>query len=153
MVSLNDMGEKLMADEFSIGETRFFVAKLPAMAAFDLLESIRHELSKSADMSLSEVGAAKTIGSLIKVVLSLNPAFVARVRRKLFEKVSFSNERMVSPQALAGAEDAAFSGLEPMLVYEVLIRCLAINFTASWQYAVSKFKDVDLTSIQSDLSE
>ena len=153
MVSLNELGEQLTATEFEIGGTRFFVAKLPAMAAFDLMELIRHELGKSADLALPEGAASEMIGALLKLVLSLDPAFVRLVRKTLFEKVSFSNQRVPTPQQLAGAEEMALDGLEPVAVYEILLRCLAVNFTASLRVLGSRFGDVDLTSSPSDPSE
>ena len=52
MVTLNGIGGDLTKTEFEIGGTRFAVAKLPAMAGFDLLEAIRHELGKSQALSL-----------------------------------------------------------------------------------------------------
>ena len=153
MVSLNGLGEELTTTEFEIGGTRFFIAKLPAMAAFDLLELIRHQVGKSAALAVPEGSEDESVGALLKMVLSLDPAFVARVRQRLFEKVSFSNERVSTPLKLAGAEDMAFDGLEPVAVYEVLLRCLAVNFTASLRAGVSKFGDAGLTSSPSAPSE
>ena len=78
---------------------------------------------------------------------------MAQVGRKVFEKVSFANARITTPQQLAGTEDTAFDGLEPVAVYEVLLRALAVNFTASFRALVSKLPDVDLNSIQSEPSD
>ena len=125
MVSLNELGEQLTATEFEIGGTRFFIAKLPAMAAFDLMELIRHELGRSQSLSVPDGSSDATVSGLLRMVLSLDPSFVATVRRKLFEKVSFSNQRVPTPQQLAGAEEMALDGLEPVAVYEILLRCLA----------------------------
>ena len=93
------------------------------------------------------------MGSLLQMVLSLNPSFVTYVRKILFERVAFSNRLALDPMPLAGSEDMAFGGLEPVAIYEVLARALAVNFTASWQYAVSKFQNVSLGSIPSAPSE
>ena len=123
MVSLNGIGGDLTKTEFEIGGTRFAVAKLPAMAGFDLLEAIRHELGKSQALSLpTEVLKEddRSIATFLKIVLSLDPAFVRQVRQKLFEKVAFSNTQVPTPQQLAGAEEMAFDGLEPIAIYEVL---------------------------------
>lgn len=155
MVSLSNIGGKLTDTEFEIGGTRFFVAKLPATAGFDLLEVIRHEIGKSGALGKSIPDAASE-GSMISVVqmaLSLDPAFVAYVRKVLFEKVTFATRLAVDPQRLAGAEDMAFGGLEPVAIYEVMARALAVNFTASWESVASKFQNVSLGSIQSAPSE
>ena len=42
-----NLSEGLAAAEFEIGGTRFKVSKLPAMAAFNLLEQIRREVGRS----------------------------------------------------------------------------------------------------------
>ena len=105
MVTLNGIGGDLTKTEFEIGGTRFAASKLPAMAAFDLLEAIRHELGKSQALSLpTEVlnEGDRSIAAFLKIVLSLDPAFVRQVRQKLFEKVAFSNARVPTPQQLAG---------------------------------------------------
>ena len=163
MTSLNGAGGPSPDPELVIDGTRFVVGKLPAMAAFDLMEQIRRELGKvsaqllpeGTDETRRELGKVSaqllpkgtdetgTAGrGLIQAALSLEPAFVALVRRKLFEKVSFSNQHAPALQQLAGAEDMAFDGLEPVAVYEVLLRCLAVNFTASLRALVSRFNDV-----------
>ena len=152
MVTLNGIGDQLTATEFEIDGTRFFIAKLPAMGAFALLEMIRHELGRAPALSMPEATSGADTMSLLKIVLSLDPAFVRRVRSTLFEKVSFSNARAVDPQPLAGSEDMAFDGLEPVAVYETLLRCLAVNFTESLRAIASRFPDVDLSSSLSDLS-
>ena len=142
MVSLNGVDGPSPDPELVIDGTRFVVGKLPAMAAFDLMEQIRRELGKlSGVVAQGETGDA-VVGNVLQLVLSLEPSFVAQVRRKLFEKVSFSNQHAPAPQQLAGAEDMAFDGLEPVAVYEVLLRCLQVNFTASLRALVSRFKDV-----------
>ena len=145
--------EALTKTEFEIGRTRFFIAKLPAIAAFDLLELIRHEVGKSADLVVPEGSENKRVATLLPLMLSLDPAFVKRVRTTLFEKVSYSNDRVPTPQKLAGAEDMAFDGSEAVAVYEVLLRCLAVNFTASLRAVGSKFVDASLTSSPSAPSE
>ena len=70
MASLNGIVGNLTDTEFQIGGTRFFVAKLPAMAAFDLLEVIRHELGKSTSLRLPDATSEGAVGSLLQMVLS-----------------------------------------------------------------------------------
>ena len=152
MASLNGIVGNLTDTEFQIGGTRFFVAKLPAMAAFDLLEVIRHELGKSTSLRLPDATSEGAVGSLLQMVLSLDPSFVAYARKILFEKVEFSNH-LSARQPLAGVEDTAFLDLEPVAIYEVLARALAVNFTASLESVVSKFQNVSLGSIPSAPSE
>ena len=153
MVSLSNIGGNLTDTEFAIGGTRFFISKLPAMAGFDLLEVIGHELGKSTSLRVPDATSEGAVGSLLQMVLSPDPSFVAYVRKILFERVAFSNRLALDPMRLAGSEDMAFGGLEPVAIYEVLARALAVKFTESWQYAVSKFQNVSLGSIPSAPSE
>ena len=44
----------------------------------------------------------------------------------LFEHVTFANDAAVTPQKLRGGEELAFR--EPTDPYEVLARCLIVNF-------------------------
>ena len=164
MVTLNGIGGDLTKTEFEIGGTRFAVSKLPAMAGFDLLEAVRHELGKAKALSLPlptevlneddrSIVALKDIVAFLEIVLSLEPAFVRQVRQKLFEKVAFSNTRVPTPQQLAGAEEMAFDGLEPIAIYEVLVRSAAVNFTPSLDALVSRLKDAPPVSSPSAPSE
>ena len=125
--------------ECQIGETRFFIDKLGAMEAWRILERIRHELSRTP----LELTDTTDVGVLVRAILALDPVFIERLRRDLFEHVRFVNTKALSPQPLAGAEDMAFEGegVEPVAVYEVLVRSLAVNFTASFGAVVSQFGD------------
>ena len=156
MVSLSNIGGNLTDTEFEIGGTRFFISKLSAVAGFDLLEMVRHEIGKSGVLGkeISDTTAAADTNAMwLQMVLSLDPSFVAYVRKILFKRVAFSNRLAVDPQSLSGSEDMAFGGLEPVAIYEVLVRALAVNFTASLESAVSKFQNVSLGSIPSAPSE
>ena len=155
MVSLSNIKRELTDTEFEIGGTRFVISKLSAVAGFDLLEMIRHKIGKSDVLGkeISDTTAADTNAMWLQMVLSLDPSFVAYVRKILFERVAFSNRLAVDALLLAGSEDIAFGGLEPVAIYEVLVRALAVKFTASLESVVSKFQNVSLGSIPSAPSE
>ena len=124
----------LTENDFTIAQTRFVIDKLPAMRAYDLLEAIRYEVGTTDQQGTIEWRADTLIG----LILGLKPAFVKQVRDKLFAAVHFTNENAQTPQPLLGAEDTAFKGLEPVSVYEVLTRCLAVNFMPSLHVIISK---------------
>ena len=142
-----NLTEDLSVTEFEIGGTRFVISKLPAMPAFALLEEIRREVGRrSSALAPDDAEGAGTAG-LLQLVLDLEPQFVDRVRRKLFENVVFANETARTPQPLVGAEDTAFQELEPVAVYEVLLRCLTVNFSPSVRALVSKLNGIGWTSL------
>ena len=118
--------------EAKIEGTRFLFGKLPAMKGFDVLEQIRVEVGNKADAEMTA-----SIDGLLKVLLSLSRGFVEALRLDMFKVVRFANGRAKTPQVLAGAEDMAFDGLDPVAVYEVLGRSLAVNFTASFRRLAS----------------
>ena len=137
-----NISEGLLENEFEIGKTKFYLSKLPAMAAYALLEQIRHEIGKTGN-EVPESADPENTFPLVKLVLALDPKFVEGVRRELFEKVEFTDPGNPR-QKLAGAEDFAFNGLEPIAVYEVLLRSLAVNFSPSLRSVASGLGRFDL---------
>ncbi len=129
-----DAIDNITATEFSIGEVEFKISKLPAMKGFDLMEAIRHEFSKaSIDVDIDVSNPRKAGAELLKSVLGLDPAFVARVRTDMFKNVHYRGNGAQTFTVIYGTEDMAFKGLEPISIYEVLGRSLAVNFTDSFQ--------------------
>lgn len=116
--------------EFTIGGTKFAATRMGAMEGWRTLEMIRRALASS---EVSGVGEA----SVLRAVLSLPVEFVDQVRKIMFRHVEFATADSTW-QPLAGAEDMAFSGLEPLAVYEVLARALAVNFMPSYREAASR---------------
>ena len=152
---MTDLNER----QFEVDGTFFTVNPLPAMAGFSLLEDVRRNLGDSLDVSgmretlsidtdtakdtytTAAAGDASTqvkasgAAAMARTLMRLDPVFVERVRSTLFEHVTFKNETAVTPQMLHGAEDMAFQS--PFAVYEVLVRCLAVNFTTRIPASVS----------------
>ena len=145
----------LLETEVTIGTTRFFFAKLPAMAAYDVLEDLRYEFGQIpnllSDLEVGELGTKSqreqvVVRALMHAFTGLRPQFVKQIRDKLFQVVSFSNAQAQTPQVVRGAEDTAFNGLESSAVYDVLLRSLAVNFTDSLRDLQSKFADSALAT-------
>ena len=136
--------ESVNTPECQIGETHFLIDKLPAMQAWRVLERIRHELAKT-EVTIPTNG--QNPDALLRSVLSLDPAFVEGLRRDIFAHVRFTNARAQTPQQLASAEDMAFDGLEPVAIYEVMLRALAVNFMPSFREIGSRLGAGGLTSI------
>ena len=121
--------ESLSEPQFQIGDTRFSVKKMPAMEAWAVLEKIRAQTGAAMDLSTPEGGIEHTF---LRIIVSLRVDFVNSLRMELFRHVSYTNAS-TSLVPVAGNEDNAFDGLEPIAVYEVLVRCLAVNFTGSFR--------------------
>ena len=119
--------------EAVIGPTTFSFTKLGAMEGWNVLERIREEVGKTADLEKLEFGEdMKAMAvSLLKAVLALPSPVVEEIRRRLFASVQFKSAS-TTWQALAGAEDSAFNGLESSAIYEVMGRSLSVNFFGSF---------------------
>ena len=136
--------EALLATEFAIGETRFRIAKLAAIPAWRLLERIRAEVGRTLQgLDMPEAGEGKSAAMVaaLSAVLALPEPFVESLRVTLFKHVQYSNRHVGQLSPLDGSEDSAFDGLEPVAVYEVLVRSLAVNFSPSFRglFALTSF--------------
>ena len=136
--------------EFTISETRFIIEKLPALEGWHCLETIRAELgSIGLDQIIvtireqqTAMGRGKTedaatreqevIAAVILVLGKLGVRFIDELRKTFFARIRFASPS-TTVQPLAGAEVMAFNGLEPISIYEVLVRSLVVNFFDSFQ--------------------
>lgn len=126
--------DEFLKREFTVkganGETEFTLAKMPATKGWDVLEEIR-----SASGSASNGPAGGGIEAEIKnLVAALPKEFARALRNTMFQYVTFRNRMAVSPMNLAGNEEVAFDAIEaePLAIYEVFLRSLAVNFTPSF---------------------
>ena len=128
----------LTARRVKMGKTTFHIGKLLPMEGFDTLERIRLALGKSADLSRVGNGSIAEMGAAaVKAILSLPPEDVARIRDDLFAQVRVSVPQSSATLELLGNEGMAFEDLEPVAVYELLARCIAVNFSASFSAILS----------------
>ena len=137
--------EALLEPKVQIGDIHFVINKMKAMEAYDLMDDIRLQVAQSAGMPMLGIGdsldeQSSWILSLIAMVMGFDKQFVERVRRRLFQRIEFLDPHSSSNRVLAGNEDIAFAGLEPLVVYELIVRSLAINFTASLRSLGSMFQ-------------
>lgn len=114
--------------EFELDGVRFFIDKFSAMDGAREMERLRRMIGQ-ARVALPDGadGAAALIAALVHLPDIFDSGLVARH----FARVRFAGQGATAPQPLAGAEDMAFAGSEPIAIYEVLARCLAVNFFES----------------------
>ena len=117
------------------GETKFTLSKMPGTIAWDTLEDIREALS---DPILKRSNDAR--GVMEQILLALPKQFTRRLRDRMFQYVTFTNSIARTPLTLAGAEETAFDAIdaEPVAIYEVFVRSLAVNFTGSYRDLVAR---------------
>ena len=142
--------DKFLEETLEIQNTNFYFQKLNAIPAFDVLESVRHEVGMTIDMedftgvvdvpdNLTGEERDKYLNmkatlNIVEQVLKLSPEFVKDLRRKMFKTINFTNEFAKTPQQLTESVlDMAFAGLGPTAIYRVLFQSLFINFYPFFQ--------------------
>lgn len=141
----------LHATEVRIGETLFTFAKPLVLDGWGTIELLREGLSHAADLPLDVLldfddGETMTVGDQVKfttlmvgVLSKLPRRLVVELQQRLFDNVQFVSTKAGSVRKLLGNEGLAFEGLEPGHVYEVMVRSLAVGFTASLPVLASLF--------------
>ena len=126
--------------EFTMEGVKFQIKKLSPFDGFHLFEEIRHALFSNADSAQADTESALLF---YKAILTLEPSVINGFRAKLFRHVSFRGNGVDSGwMDLEHAEDMAFQDMEPLHIYELFVRCLAVNFTGSFHAIASKFPGV-----------
>ena len=142
---LEDKASSLATAEVKLGDpaVKFNIKKLPALDAFDLLERMRHAYF-TGDINASHIPGSKdkavaAFSAVIQGVLSLAPDVVADIRDTVFASVTFSGNGVQAsmPIPLLDNESLAFANLEPTEIYELIVRCLVVNFKKSFSGMVS----------------
>ena len=131
----------LKEPEFMIEDVIFQVKKLSPWKGWQLMEKIRYDLGMSAD----NVDASEESTLLFyKAILMMPPEKIEQYMEILFKGLEFRGEGVERGwMALDGSEDMAFQSLEPIHFYELLVRCLAVNFSKSFHAIARKFPGVD----------
>ena len=136
--------------EFEIEDVLFKVEKLPAMKALEVFERLRTELQEvfTSDSVMNillgaetndQVGNSLMVAQIVDVLLRIPPNVIGMLRQELFQSVRFHapHHPGAGHVVLAGREDEAFT--EPLDVYEVIARCLAVNFGNSVRRSGSRW--------------
>ena len=125
----------LTEPDFTIEGVEFHIAPLNPFDGYQIFEEIRNEIGKvtgaqSQPLNVNIMGAGLP-GDFIQILLNMPRAYVEALRVRMFEEVFYAYPGAREREKLVGNERSAFSALQPIAVYEVLVRCLAVNFTSS----------------------
>lgn len=125
--------------EFDVGGASFRIRKLLAMDAYQTLEIIRPSLAAL------DIGEGEGSGAITRIVGGLPPSVVEEARQRLFAGIQFQKPPQITIWTrLAGQEETAFMDAEPIAVYEVLARAMAVNFMPSWDALQSLLGQADV---------
>ena len=129
----------LTDQHFEIDGTHYRVDKLSAWEGWILFEELRKHLGDVVDQSEMEAvlgldvssaeGRAAAGAALGRVILKLDPRFTQAIFEKISSRIYFRNESVREYQDLTGALELATD--DPLVVHELLLRALAINFGGS----------------------
>ncbi len=141
------MFDKIKEPKFKIGDVEFSVIKLDAYSGWNMLEEIRHEMSKTEISGSSIADQQQGIQKFLASVLSLDPVFINGIRSKLFAKTEFKTKDVEHGWLKIDSDEMVamcFANLEASAIYEVLVRSLAVNFTQSFNEIVSHLKSINV---------
>lgn len=134
--------------EFNIGTVRFKIDKMPATQGWRLMEYIRHAIGTQdhmAGVSPNDPGSTLVMG--IAAIAALPTDTVEYIRNVMFPHVHYWTAEVRGGNGVTlttdGDIDMAFADLEPVHLYELIVRCLAVNFTASYTAILSAFPSVE----------
>ena len=124
----------LLEERVTLRDTTFFIGHMLPEDAWDLLEVLRPGIGDALDTDISGDGMA----AAVRIVSKLSPEIVRIVRDRLFREVTFTTTAVREPATLYG-DSAAWVGLTPMHLYEVLARAFCVNFHESSDALLSQF--------------
>ena len=126
----------LQEPRFRLGGTEFSVKKLLPFDSFRVAEMIRSGVGSEMARVEFSGNAAEDFPKLLYVAFGAKEDAVERIRVTLFKTVKFKNGRDILDWIqVEGSEGIAFE--DPVYVYGLLARCIAINFSKSLAVALS----------------
>jgi len=142
-------------------ETYFWILRLQPMEAYRVLEVIRPTLlqfyaalmsamgggdtddvdgDSVIDMDDSRIAEAESMAKFFQELSGLlDSPTLERVRKALFAKIRWRKNEKKKWRGLSGVEDEAFHHLDPLHVYEILVRSFLLNFTGTLRAFRSRF--------------
>ena len=139
--------QRFNESEFTLGNRRFRVHKLPTdwwngdkPGSFQVFEMLRTALAGNFPTALAESNEGS--GALIiRSLMSIPTETIEKVAAAMYARVEFappdSDYLLLTP----ATRPMAFEEFEPFMVYELIGRCFAVNFTASWDALLSRMAE------------
>ena len=132
--------------DFEIRGTKFHVSRLAPMDGYRLLDSLRASIGASYGGLTSIATATNASDMVIGSFLSLPPAVIEDAANRMWAHVTFTNASALDPLPLRGNEQMAFEQMQPTDIYEVILRCFAVNFIESLEELFSRIQGEPPTS-------
>ena len=146
----------LAKEEVTIKGTKFNIQKPLCQDAWDLLEVLRPCFILASDYLNFDMDEGKpnfdiVLGqALFKIVAGAPRDIIKETKDRLFNKIYWTTKDSPNPITISMDSEGAFNKLEPVHIYELIVRGLIINFRGSWDELRSRFRglgDLNPTSI------
>lgn len=114
------------------GKTHFTITKLMPFEGFRVLDKIREAVGEQAAKLPADASVQNII---VAIAMSIPSEKLEAIMRPLFTSVTFTSATVKTPAPVADhntIDEMAFNGLEPITIYNLLLRCLAVNFFSSF---------------------
>ena len=130
---MSELLEGLTNSTFMIEGAEFRVLKLKGLEGFELLEKIRVALAgQSMGSAMTEGSTEGEIGAnMMHMIFSINPKDVAEIRSVVFQNLDVKLPDADRAVAVSKVEAILTDLIEPVDIYEIIVRFIAVNFTKS----------------------
>ena len=132
--------------KFKIKETEFTISKLYPMDAFHCMEVIRVGIAPILSKMKTDESGDIPLSTLLSACLSMPRATVDEASKMLFERITFINQYAKTPVKVGGNEEMAFADLDPIAIYNVLMRAVVVNFGESLSEVMRRAEAATATS-------
>lgn len=128
---LENMAAEMLKPEVKVGNVTFKIGKLNGIVGLEVMEDIRVEVATLANT----IDSLKDVFDIFMVISLLPVKFVADVRDRLFTQVKYKVDGNASDFLILAKPvyESVFAGLDVAHIYELIARCLFVNFFSSFK--------------------
>jgi hypothetical protein len=133
-MGINDLGQR----DFELSGIKFRIEKMNAFDGFNVLEKVRFAVGETIGglPSFSGENSEANGKAMIAVIMGIRPDHLADIFQDCLEhsSVCMSGDSYIS----AVSARAAIEGIDPLDIYELIARFLAVNFMKSFRSLLSR---------------
>lgn len=121
------------------GTVTFTFKKMMPLDAWKLFDAMRPSIAGVLGKFPEDLKAPGAAGQVAAAIGEFPPMVLEAIRSELFKFVKYQSATTQSPNTLFGDENSAFQNLEPVIIYEVIVRAFLVNFFESFLALESRF--------------
>ena len=131
-------------------ERTFYFSKLNVNDAFDLLDYLRNAISNvDINSETNPLENVEQVGMqvILKLLAGFKPECVTHLKDVLLSKCVYFKYQSEKQYIVEHNRDMLLQGLDPLDIYELIARCLVINFFSSYKKITRFIANIGLTQI------